>query len=121
MSSKRLSSIYGKNRDISKLATQTPSPELKNDGKAANRVLAGMKIQNSHMRVLNVDGNNIEVPKMEYVHLLDKQVRDTRQTNNDLQARLIKAENVINNLYNEIRDLKNTISQIPSYKFNKRK
>lgn len=108
-----LSKIYGKtNNNSSSNKTEEP---LKDDNKAANRVLAGMKIQNSHMRRLNVDGDTFDVPKMEYVHLLDKQLRDLKQENSDLKQKVNKMENTVNSLYASIKELTNKL-QRPVFK-----
>lgn len=103
------SKIYGKNKT-------EPTPTLKNDNKSATRVLAGMKVQNSHMKRLNIDGEEFDIPKMEYVHLLDKQLKDVREENRNLQNKITRIENACNKIYNDLRDLKANSVQKPKFK-----
>lgn len=117
------SRIYGKTPKDKK----SPEPQIKDDGKAATRVLAGLKVQNAHMqRVELPDGKNIDIPKMEYVHLLDKQVRDLRDENRDLkiknekyEGKIARLEATVNKFYNEFRDLKANSIQRPKFKKSK--
>lgn len=108
--STNLSKIYSKTPRNNTQPVIKPTETLKDDNKAANRVLAGMKIQNSHMRRLNIDGDIFDVPKMEYVHLLDKQVRDLKQENTELKQKMSKMENTINSMYATLKDLTNKIT-----------
>lgn len=107
------SKIYGKNKSETK-------PDIKHDNKSATRVLAGMKIQNSHMKRLNLDGETFDVPKIEYVHLLDKQLKDVREENKNLQNKITRIENACNRMYNELRELKASSVQKPKFKKVKR-
>lgn len=113
------SKIYGKTTKEKK-----PESSVKDDGKAATRVLAGLKVHNAHMqRVELPDGKTIDIPKMEYVHLLDKQLRDAREEIRELKTKNEKNENkiarieaTVNKFYNEFRDLKSTSVQRPKFR-----
>ena len=93
-----------------------PSPAPKQESpaereKRAVKVLAGMKVHNSHVKRVQVGEDMIDVPKVEYVNLLEGQIRELRTNLRDAQSQLSKLTRSHNKLLSEIHDLKQELTR----------
>lgn len=92
-------SIYGRmyatNQNI-------PSKEIINN-KSPSRVLGGMKAAGVTSSVVEVDGSDLHIPRIEYVEALEKQIKELRNELKETKVRIIKLNNSINSIKNELR------------------
>jgi predicted nuclease with TOPRIM domain len=87
---------------------KVPTPQERE--KAASRVLGGMKIHNSHLKRIQVGEELVDVPKIEYVKLLEDQVRDARNRIRELEGRYSRLQNNHNKLVGEIHDIRRELN-----------
>ena len=72
-------SIYGRMYGArSKQPAVAPAASKESVEKQAARVLGGLKIHNSHVKKVQIGEDLIDVPKIEYVKLLEDQLRNAR-------------------------------------------
>lgn len=76
-------------------------PPLSN--KAASRVLGGMKAAGVTSTIVEVDGTDMKIPRIEYVEALERQVKDLRKQLNDMTTKMIKMNNSINSIKDDLR------------------
>lgn len=95
------SSIYGKIANRSKAAPVVPQNI---DNKTTSRVLGGMKAAGVTSTIVEVDGNDLRIPRIEYVEMLEKQIREMREELKDVKTKLIKLNNGIQNVKNDLRN-----------------
>jgi hypothetical protein len=60
--------------------------------KRAVKVLGGMKVHNSHIKRVQIGEDLIDVPKIEYMQLLEGQVRELRSQLRAAESKLIRLE-----------------------------
>lgn len=90
--------IYGR------INKQPSSPiQQKIDNRTTARVLGGMKAAGVTSTIVEVDGQDLRIPRIEYVEMLEKQVREMREELKDIKVKMIKLNNGINYVKNEIR------------------
>lgn len=73
--------------------------------KMATRVLGGMKAQNSHTVLVEVDGSLVNLPKTEYVKLLEDQVKQLRDTTRNLESKNNRLNAHVKRVMEDIRAL----------------
>jgi len=98
--------MYGISNEIKKIINSEPERE-----KRAVKVLAGMKIHNSHIKRIQIGDELIDVPKIEYMKLLDGQIKEYRQRTHQLETRMIKIKEQNDRLQEEIRLIKRELNQ----------
>ena len=105
-----LSRIYGNRPKQPIVKPDIPAPVIPKDKKPQN-VLGGMKIHGSHMKRLQFEDGFMDVPKIEYVRLLEEQIKDLRSkqreqisTNHRLTRAITKLQNQIQDLTVEVRN-----------------
>lgn len=74
--------------------------------KRAVKVLGGMKIHGSHMKRVMINDEFVDVPKIEYVHLLEGQVKEVRNRLRDTEARLYRVQNNQIKLTSELNSIR---------------
>lgn len=77
--------------------------------KRAVKILGGMKISNSHIKTVRIGEDLIDVPKIEYLHLLEGQVKELRGKLRTVEGKMIRLENNHSRLLSEITALKREI------------
>jgi hypothetical protein len=60
--------------------------------KRAVKVLGGMKVHNSHVKRVQIGEDLIDVPKIEYMQLLEGQVRELRGQLRSAESKLLRLE-----------------------------
>lgn len=90
--------MYGAPKGPVAEKTPTESPS-----KLATRVLGGMKAQNSHTKVVELDGQLVNLPRAEYVKLLEDQIRAMRQTVRELESKYARTIRSMSKLQDDIR------------------
>ena len=94
--------MYGAGPSNSEPTTpkQPETPE-----KRASRVLGGMKAQNSHTVIVEVDGKLVNLPKTEYVKLLEEQVKQMRATVQGYEGKYNRVVRQMGKLLEDVRRL----------------
>lgn len=100
-----LGSMYGGN-PRSYGGEQNSSPSKEDPTKAASRVLGGMKVHNSHIKQVEIDGQLVDVPRIEYVKLIEQQVRDLRTRCSTQSHKIDRLQDQIKTLSLEIKTMK---------------
>jgi hypothetical protein len=89
---------------------RSKSPEListpEERQKRATRVLAGMKIHSSHVKTIQIGDDLVDVPKIEYMQLLEKQVRDTREKMRSAENKIERLMKHQSRLADDIKNIK---------------
>lgn len=68
--------------------------EIKNtSNKTISRQIGGMKAQGVTSTIVEVNGQDVSIPRMEYVELLENQVKDLRERITRLEKQLITTNN----------------------------
>lgn len=70
--------------------------------KKISRQIGGMKAQGVTSISVDINGNLVALPKMNYVELLEAQIRELRNTVQNFEKILIKTNNRIQRLENKI-------------------
>lgn len=81
------------------------TPDKVDVNKSAVRSLSGMKVHGSHVKQLEVGDQIIDVPKIEYVQLLDTQMKEAREKIKRLEENLERSQSNYLKLAAAIRDL----------------
>jgi hypothetical protein len=106
--SKFYANMYGSKHNFVPI---TPTEERE---KRAVKVLGGMKITNSHMKRVQIGEELVDVPKIEFVVLLEGQIKELRSRFRDIEMKIIRLQNNQNRFVNELRsiqvDLNNKIN-----------
>ena len=84
--------------------------------KSAVRSLSGMKVHGSHVKQVEIGEQIIDVPKIEYVQLLDTQLKEAREKIKRLEEKLEKSQNNYLKLASAIRDLQREMANTVKYK-----
>lgn len=87
------------------IPTNPTTPEAPKVIPPANKRLSGLKLTNSHMHEVEIDGRTVTIPSAAYVKLLEDQIKDFRQ-------KLIEYKSNISSLRSEIMTLKNTVNRL---------
>ena len=95
--------MYGNNP-----STQKPT-ELERQ-KRAVKVLGGMKVHNSHIKRIQIGEDLIDVPKIEYMQLLEGQVRELRGKLRAAEAKMIRLENNHMKVLSELSNIRVELS-----------
>lgn len=74
----------------------------------AHQRLSGLKITNSHMFEVEINGRNVTIPSVAYVKLLEDQVKEFRNLVREQQNKVTRLTNAVQRLSNEIDKIKNT-------------
>lgn len=91
--------MYGSGSPITKKQEVSPA-------KLASRVLGGMKAQNSHTKTIEVDGQIVNLPKAEYVKLLEDQIKDMRNKVRDMETKQNRLSKTNARIIEELRQIK---------------
>lgn len=91
------SRMYGAKKDVPVQKKQEPL-----DFKSASRQIGGLKAQNATSMVVEVNDKLVEIPRMEYVTALEKQNKDMSKSINEMKAQIIKLQNMIFKLANNV-------------------
>jgi hypothetical protein len=78
--------------------------------KRAVKVLGGMKVHNSHVKQVIIDDELIDVPKIEYVRLLEEQIRETRMRLGALEAKHTRLVNNYNKILGKLQEMSRSLS-----------
>ena len=102
--SKLYRSMYGRTAK----PTVAAKPELTAEqrSKAASRVLGGMKIHGSHVKQVMIGEDLVDVPKVEYMQLLETQIREARARVKVMEDRYDRLLNHHNKAVSEINRIK---------------
>ena len=104
-------SMYGISVQPSKPAVIEPEKQ-----KSPTRVLGGMRVHGSHVKQVVINDELVDVPKIEYVRLLDEQLRQARERIANLEG---KYDRLFNN-YTKLLSKLQIINQIMSTKVDRR-
>lgn len=97
--------MYGGSVKGNMRSTSAPAPGIKD--KSAVRQLSGMKVHGSHVKTVMIGDDIVDVPKIEYMNLLDRQLTDSRNKIKKIENDLEKSER----RYNKIVDFVNEMKQ----------
>lgn len=92
------------------------TPDKVDVNKSAVRSLSGMKVHGSHVKQLEVGDQIIDVPKIEYVQLLDTQLKEAREKIKRLEEKLERSQSNYLKLAAAIRDLQADMANTVKYK-----
>lgn len=79
-----------------------PDAETPQKNKTISRQIGGMKAQGSTSINIDIDGMDALLPKMEYVELLEMQVKELRERVIKLEKQLISTNNRIQRVSNTV-------------------
>ena len=74
--------------------------------KRAVKVLGGMKIHNSHLKRVQIGDDLVDVPKIEYIQLLEAQIKESRLRLREAELKIARLGAAQINLSADVRDLK---------------
>jgi len=74
------------------------------------RVLGGMRVHGSHVKQVMIDDEMVDVPKIEYVKLLDDQLRDARQRLVALEDRYTRLATNYNKVLSKLQDMRQSLN-----------
>lgn len=85
----------------------TPTDDVSDDrrDKKPNRVLSGMKVHNTHVKTVEIGDSLVDVPKIEYVSLLEQQVKDLREQNKKHENDIARLRRHLSRCENKIREI----------------
>jgi hypothetical protein len=78
--------------------------------KRAVKVLGGMKVHGSHFKTVMIGEDLIDVPKIEYVNLLEGQIKELRTKVRTLEAKLYRLDNNHSKLLSELSAIRRELS-----------
>lgn len=118
-----MSSMYGGSPYAREVGTGGSTPK-EDPSKAASRVLGGMKIHNSHIKRVEMGGELVDVPKIEYVKLLEQQVKDLRTKVSNMENKVERLQEVTRATQLELRAIQRDSDKkrrIDGLRFNSRR
>lgn len=80
--------------------------------KPAYQRLSGLKLTNSHMHEIEIDGRPATIPSAAYTKLLEDQIKEMRGLIRTQSENLRRATNNLNRMQNEIARLRNEIDSL---------
>lgn len=105
MSDNFYSSMYGAKKPEPKVSTQVAPTPVKPIPAAGQR-LSGLKLTNSHMHEVEINGRYVTIPSAAYVKLLEDQIKEFRSLVRQQGEDLKRAIRAVNNLNREMDRLK---------------
>jgi hypothetical protein len=102
--SKFFANMYG-----SRPYTVTSNPVEERE-KRAVKVLGGLKITSAHIKRVQIGEDLVDVPKIEYVTLLEGQIKEVRNRLREAEMKITRLQNNQNRLINEIRGINAELS-----------
>ncbi len=90
-----------------------PQPKVETEverEKRAVKVLGGMKIHNSHLKTVRIAEDLIDVPKIEFVKLLEDQIKEVRVKLRALESKLIRLENNHSRILSDISEIRRELA-----------
>lgn len=94
----------------------SPRPPVVDAMKSAARRLGGMKVHGSHVKQVEVGDQIIDVPTIEYVRLLESQLKELKDKVRKLEDKDISKDNRINRLNSAVRDISRDMENVVRYK-----
>lgn len=96
---------------VSRMYRANPAPVEKpvEAAKAANRVLAGLKVHGTHLQQVMVGDQLVDFPTSRYVQNVEMQVKDLKRQIQEQQATNRKLMRLLSGLTDQIRGLKNEL------------
>lgn len=83
--------------------------ELTKDPAKTYQIMAGLKLSGAHIQTLNFNGQEVKVPGVRYMQLLDEQLRDSKKRIKVLENMVGRMERRISKL--ELENLNNKIAK----------
>ena len=99
--------MYNTSRKLgsTEIKTQQVSRE-----KMASRVLGGMKAAGVTSVTVDVNGQDVSVPRTEYVNALEDQVKQLRQSVRDGDTKIARLTRTLNKMIEELRSVRNELN-----------
>lgn len=88
--------------NISKQSPLSTAPE-QIDTKTASRQIGGMKAQGVTSVTVDIGNKDIQLPRMEYVEILEKQIKESRERIAQLEKQLITTNNRLQRVINTVK------------------
>ena len=107
------SKMYGGSPRYSDIQKPSTTTDLQ---KSAVRQLSGMKVHGSHVKTVEVGGELVDVPKIEYVRLLDDQLKDARERIKALETEVERSTRRYNRLLATMQAFKADLDKTVKYK-----
>lgn len=86
--------------------------EIKND-KKLSRVIGGIKAQGADHRLVNIDNQDIEIPKIEYIRILEQQIKEIRNKNHILENKVSRLQDQLSTSNSRIKSLEDDNKRNP--------
>lgn len=93
-----------------KPSTPAPVSSSAEREKKASRVLGGMKAAGVTSVTVDVNGQDVSVPRTEYVKVLEDQVKQLRQSVREMENKLSRLVRSHNKVVEELRSVRNELS-----------
>lgn len=105
-----ISKIYGHKSIKQNPVVPVPVPNVPPKEKKPQNVLGGMKIHGSHMKRMQFEDGFVDVPKIEYVRLLEEQITAMRSSQREMNANIQRLYRNITKLQNRIQDIEHDLT-----------
>lgn len=107
-----LYNMYGGSPYASK-DTERQTTEPKGDNKTTSRIIGGMKAQGVTSKTVEVDGELLEIPNMEFVRMLERQLSEMRVEMRQNSARIARLTDNLNSARMTIKNLEDELRKNP--------
>lgn len=91
-----ISNMYGGSPYSSKEYTKQVPDDKPVDTKKISRIIGGMKAQGVTSKTVDIDGELFEIPKMDYIKILEKQISEMRTELRQAQTRIARLSDNLN-------------------------
>ncbi len=78
--------------------------------KRAVKVLGGMKIHGSHLKTVRIGEDLIDVPKIEFVKLLEEQIKELRTRLRVAEAKLVRLDNNHSKILSDLNEIRRELA-----------
>ena len=86
--------------------------------KKLSKVIGGMKAQGSDCRIIDIGGQDIEMPRMEYVRILEQQIKELRNKMNIMDQKVQRLVDQNNSLTSKLKNIEDENKRNP-FRFRK--